>query len=191
MSENKKQELLPPSSPRLPVASPLPTPSLPPLPTGTSVWPFERGRYERNTLTVAASANYMRARADQAAACAELVSKREELALAISRLHALPERCAFEYEKGRLSRHSELRCLQLKHELDETNAKIAVTQANAVLAQYLPQPEARPEPPPPPAPTGLTPADVEKIAQALPELKPETVQTLVYALGGLLAEKNR
>ena len=89
MSDGKKPVLIPPSRSNLPAVSP-PAPSLPSLPTGNSVHLFERGRYESNTRTVAASANYMRARADQAAACAELIAQRENLTLAIARLHALP-----------------------------------------------------------------------------------------------------
>lgn len=187
---DKKQLVIPPSAARLPAASPPPTPSLPSLPTGNAWFGTQVGVYQRNTRTVAASADYMRARADQAAACMELIQKRDDLAMAIARLNSLPERCAHAYEKERLSRLSELRVLQLQHELDETNANIAVASARLQLAQYHPQPEA-PAPPPLAPPGGLTPSDVQKVAQIMPDIKPETIEALVLALTGLLAEKNK
>jgi len=191
VSDRKKQELLPPSNPRFPAATEPPRPSLPSLPAGNARFGTQVSVYQRNTRAVAASADYMRARADQAAACMELVLKREELALAIARLAWLPERCAHEYEKGRLSRLSELRILKLQHERDEIDAQIAVAAAKLQLAQYQPQPETPSAPPPAPAPMGLTPADVQKAAQMMPELKPESIETLLLMLGGLLAEKTK
>lgn len=191
MADRTKQQVSAPNSFRPPALS-APKPSLPYMTPGHSPWPFERGALERNTRTVAADAGYLRARADQAAAMTELIGKRDDLAMAIARLHSLPERCAHEYEKGRLSRLNELRCLRLQHELDETTAKISLAAARLQLAQYEPQPAPPPEPPAPipaPAPTGLTPADVEKVAQAMPEMKPETIRSLLWALGGLMAEK--
>lgn len=190
MSDPKKQIVIPPGGSRLPATIPPATPSLPSLPTGTAVWGSERRRYERNALTVAASAHYMRSRADQAQACMELVQKRDELAMAIARLASIPERCAHAYERERLGRLNELRLLHLQHEHDELQAKIRVAAAQLQLAQFMPVPES-PLPPAPPAPTGLTPSDVQKVAQIMPDMKPETIEALVLALGGFLAEKNK
>jgi hypothetical protein len=50
-----------------------------------------------------------------------------------------------------------------------------------------------PEPPAPaaaPQPVGLTPADVENVVQnSLPEMSPETLQTLLLLLRGVIDEK--
>jgi hypothetical protein len=187
---NKKQQLLPPPSGRHLPATVLSKPSLPSLPTGNA-WLGPAYRvYDRNRRTVEASANYLRARADQAQACVDLVRAREELAIAISRLAALPERCVHEYEKGRLDRLNELRLLRLQHELDETNARIALVAAQTQLASYTPQPPDAPPPPPSAAPVGLSPSEVEELVRAsLPEVSADTLRTLGLLLSGRLAEK--
>ena len=165
------------------------------MPAGTSIWPFEAGRYERNRRQVAAHADYLRARADQADACVALIKKRRELLLEIASLQDLPEEIAHRRELGRLNRLNELRLIQLQHELAQTDARIAVAGAQLRLVQLLPVPvpvvppaPAPPAPPPPPA--GLTPADVRKVLQAMPEIRPEAIETLVLMLSGVLAEKN-
>ena len=186
---DKKQLVLPPGSSRLPATAPRPTPSLPSLFAGTATFGTVVGVYERNTRQVAASANYMRARADQAAACTELIQKREELAVAISRLSWLDLRCEHEFEKGKLSMHNELQCMKLEHELSQTNLQIQVAQARFSLAQYQPQPEAPPPPPPPPTPDGLTPTEVEAVLQRFPDVKPELIEPIVMILRGMMAEK--
>ena len=190
---DKKQELLPPTRAHVPVYSPPAAPSLPSLPAGNSVWPFPVGRYERNSREVAGSAAYMRARADQAAACAELIAQREALGLAIARLHSLPERCQFEYERARLERLNTLELLRLQHELEVTNKKIEVANASMNLARALPIQEvpAPPAPPPTPAPSGLSLEEVEQMLMQMPDVKPETIRPLILALGGVLAEKSR
>lgn len=191
MSE-KKQQLLPPSGSRLPATVRSIKPSLPSLPSDSGKWfgsPSTLLDADRRYVEI--SAAYLRARGDQATAMAELVSAREDLALAISRLHALPERCAHEYEKGRLTRLSELRMLDLKCQTDELNAQSMLAAAQRYLASFEPAP---PDPPAPAAPAtvaGLTVGDVEQVAQQFPELNPETIRTLSLALSGLLAEKKK
>lgn len=187
---DKKQLILPPGSARLQATIPPATPSLPNLPTGNATVGPEWWVYQRNTRAVTASTGYMRSRADQAQACMELIQKRDELAMAIARLASIPERCAHAYERERLGRLNELRLLNLQHEHDELQAKIRVAAAQMQLAQFMPVPEP-PAQPSPPAPTGLTPSDVQKVAQIMPEMKPETIEALVLALGGFLAEKNK
>lgn len=186
--EKKKQEILPPSSPRLPTVSPPAPPSLPSLPSGNAVWGFERQRHERNALTVAASTKWLRAKADQGAAFVELLRQREESYLALLRLQSLPERAAHQYELGRLTRLNELQILKLQHERDEINAKIEVAAAQMRLAQYLPIPEV-PAAPPPPVPTGLTAAEVQQILEHVAELSTDTKEHLALLLAGAVQNK--
>ena len=192
MSDRKKVEvLLPSTKSRLPVASP-PTPSLPSLPSTSGEFSFTPTRaLAKDTAYSIQHAAKLRAMADQAAAFRELVEKRDALALAISDLHSLPDRCAHRFEMGRLSRHHERHLLVLQHEQEIIDAKVRNASAQVQLAQYLPMPEPPRALAPQPAPAGLTPADVQKAAQMMPELKPESIATLVLMLGGLLAEKNK
>jgi hypothetical protein len=188
---DKKQALVPGATPSLPSAEPPSRPTLPTLPIGSPGLYFtERQRYENMTRGVEASANYLRARADQAAACTELIHKREDLTLAVGRLHALPERLAFEYERTRLGRLSELKLLALQHQLDQVTAETRLIEAQRYKASLTPPP---PEPPSPPAPIvdGLTPADIRKAAEKLPELTPEAIETLTLLATAMLAEKRR
>ncbi|MGE3703288.1 MAG: hypothetical protein AB7G08_31795 [Hyphomicrobiaceae bacterium] len=154
---------------------------------------FEHRRHANNAREVAAHANYLRARADQADACLALVKKRRELLLEIASLRDLPDEIAHRRELGRLNRLNELRLAQLQHDLSETNAKIEVAIAQARLAAALPLPEREVERPvaaAPPAPQ-LSAADIRKAAEMMPELenKPEAIDTLVLVLTGMLAEK--
>ena len=189
---NKKQDLIPPPrSPQLP-ATVKPTPSLPSLPTGNATLGPLHSVYDRNRRAVEASANYYRARADQALACVELLSAREKLLLQVARLRSLPEMATHQEEKGRLDRLNELRLIKLQHELDETNARIALAIATTQLASYTPQPPEPPQPPAPPPsppPTGLDPREVEAVLQRFPDIKPESIEPIIMMLRGVLAEK--
>jgi hypothetical protein len=189
--DRKKQDVIPPTSTsRLPATTP-PRPTLPSLPTSSGISTFWNTPTEvarRDTEFIQRHAEKLRAMADQAAAFRQLVEERDALGLAIARTRSIDERCAHAYERERLARFNELRVLQLEHQLAEVNAKIALAQAEQLYAQYRPQ---APQPPPTPAPTGLTPADVQKAMQMVPELSPATVETLVLMLSGLMAEKNK
>ncbi len=191
MSDRKNQVIIPPSSSaRLPAVSP-PRPSLPAMPSGGGFAFTPTGQLRKDAQYLTLYSTKLRALADNAAAMRELVEKRDALAMAIANLESLPDRCAHQFEMGRLSRHNERELALLNYEHDQLQAKIRNAAAQMQLAQYLPIPEAPPAPSAPPAPTGLTPADVQKAAQMMPELKPETIETLVLMLGGLLAEKNK
>ena len=187
MSDPKKQQLLPPGAPRLPAAR-APRPSLPSMPTGGGFAFTEMGQLRKDAQYLGLYGAKLRALGDNAVAMRELVEKRDALALAIANLHSLPERCAHQYEMGRLSRHNELELARLNYEHDQLQAKIRNAAAQMQLLQYLPIPE-RSEPPAPPAPTGLTPDDVRKALQMMPEVKPEAIETLVLLLSGVMAEK--
>jgi hypothetical protein len=176
---------------------------LPSLPAGTASFGTQVGIYERNSRQVAASAAYMRARADQAAACAELIAQREMLGFAIARLHSLPERCQHEYEKGRLERLNELELLRLQHELDVTNKKIEVAQASTRLVEALPipvvpassAPQPTPAAPPPSPASGISAreaiAAINEVAAHMPDISPETREHLALLLSGYFSEKSR
>ncbi len=192
---DRKPFIIPPGAP-VPARVRSNAPALPALPSGNSGWPFERGRYERNALTVQAHTRWVDAKSAQLAAFAQLVKKKEDLMLAIASYEELPEKIAHQKALGRLDRLNELRMRQLQHELLETNARIEVAAANVRLAATLPIPE-REEPAaaaasPPPSPA-LNAAEIRKAAQMLPELdgKPELVDTLVLVLSGMLAEKHK
>jgi hypothetical protein len=197
--DNNRQSVIPPNALRLPTRSSSSLPTLPPLITGNSAWPFERGRYERNAAIVRANANYLQARTEQADACLALIKKREQLLLAIASLRDLPEKVAHQRELGRLSRLNELRLAQLQHQISEVNASIELAAASVRLAQYFPVKE-----PPPPAPVqaqvqqaapvqpkGLTPTDVRAALQQYPDIKPDAIEPIIMMLMGLMAEKNQ
>ena len=190
MAETKKQVVIPPS-PRLPVAR-APQPTLPSLPSSSGKWLGSPSTIlEADRRYVEIHAAFLRARADQAGAMRELLSAREQLALAVARLQSLPLVCEHEFIKGKMEREAELTLLELKHETAEAQARVALAAAKLQLAAYEPQPPEPAPPPPPPTPTGLTPADVQKIAQIMPDMKPETIEALVLALTGFMAEKNK
>jgi len=187
---DKKQLIIPPGS-RLPVGPRLTVPRVPELTSGNAVMGPERMRYDRNALTVAASTRFIEAKASQYAAFTGMVAKKEALVLALASYDDLPEKITHQRELGRISRTAELRREELQYQLAEINLKIEVAAANMRLAETLPIPQSPPASPPAPAPMGLTPADVQKAAQMMPELKPESIETLLLMLGGLLAEKTK
>lgn len=195
MADQKKYEIIsPPSGTRLPVARP-PRPSLPSMPTGGGFALTPTGQLRKDGQYLALYSTKLRVMADNAAAMRELIDKRDALAMAIANLESLPERCAHQYEMGRLSRHNELELAHLNYEHDQLQAKIRNAAAQMQLAQYLPIP-VRDEPTPThPAssPPPLTAAEIRKAAQMMPELegKPELIDTLVLVLSGIQAEKTK
>ena len=198
MTDRSKQQLIPPStSMRLPAVAP-PRPSLPWLPSsGGGPALTETSRLRKDIGFLGLHASKLRAMADQAAAFQTLVEKRDSLALAISNLESLGERCEHQYEMGRLSRHNERQLALLNYEHDQLQAKIRNAAAELQLAQYQPQPPA-PEAAPhhqastQPKPTGLTPAEVLESLRLTPEFnKPEILQALSYILTARLHEKEK
>lgn len=126
----------------------------------------------------------------------ELVSSREQLALAITRLQSLPALCEHEFIKGRMERASELTLLDIKHEIAEVQARAALAAARLQLAAYDPQPQQAPAPAPPSAPSdGVTVreavAAVDAIAEHMPEISPETRAHLALLLSGYLEQKRK
>jgi hypothetical protein len=191
MTDRSRQQIIPPpSGTRLPAAPP-PRPSIPSMPTGGGVALTQMGQLRKDGQYLTLYSAKLRALADNAVAMRELVEKRDALAMAIANLHSLPERCAHQYEMGRLSRHNELELARLNAEHDQLQAKIRNAAAQMQLAQYLPI-AVRDEPPPSAparAPAGLTPADVRSALQQYPDIKPEAIEPLIMMLTGILAEK--
>jgi hypothetical protein len=189
--ERKKQHVIPPgSTSRLPATTP-PRPTLPSLPTSSGAfWGTPTTILRKDTDYIESHAAKLRAMADQAAAFRQLVEERDALGLAIARTRSIDERCAHAYERERLARLNELRVLQLEHQLAEVNAKIALAQAEQLYAQYRPQAPATPTPPAPIV-EGLTPADIRKVAEKMPEITPESVDTLYMLATALMAEKRK
>lgn len=196
MTDGNKQEIMPPpNGTRLPAAPP-PRPSLPSMPTGGGVALTQIGQLRKDGQYLTLYSAKLRALADNAVAMRELVEKRDALAMAIANLHSLQERCAHQYEMGRLSRHNELELARLNAEHDQLQAKIRNAAAQMELARHLPIPVCEEPPvtvsaPPPPAPpVGLSPSEIEEVVRAsLPEITPETLRTLCLLLQGRLAEK--
>jgi hypothetical protein len=147
---------------------------------------------------VQAHTEFLQARTAQAASMAEVVEARVNLATVIAKLQTVDEIIAHEYQRGRADRQSEQaqwiharRMTELQHEREALDAQAALMRAQQRLAELQPKPPEPAPPPPPPPPVGLSPSDVEKVAHNMPELKPETVQSLVWALKGLLAENSK
>lgn len=198
MTDRKKQEIIPPpSGTRLPAVRP-PRPSLPSMPTGGGFALTEMGQLRKDAQYLGLYGAKLRALADNAVAMRELVEKRDALAMAIANLHSLPERCAHQYEMGRLSRHNEIELTRLNYEHDQLQAKIRNAAAQLQLTQFLPIPETSPPPPvqaPAAAPTGYSAeevmAAVDDIAEHMQDVAPEARKHLALLLAGYLKEKRR
>lgn len=164
-------------------------PSLPSLPASSgSCFGSRSAIMRKDTEFVRQHAEYLQARTSQSNAMRELVDSRLSLATTIAKLSALPEIAEHEYLKGRADRDYEIRMLHLMHQTGIADAEARLMQAQQYLASLRPEP---PRPTTTATAQGLTPSDVEQIAQQLPELKPETVRTLSLMLAGWLAEKNK
>lgn len=167
-----------------------PTPSLPSLPNSSGALLGTRNAIlKKDTAFVELHTAYLNARRRQSDEMNGLVESRMKAALTMAKLTALPEIALHEYERGRRDRTHELTMLDLLHQTDEAIAAARLAEAQKRLADVMPKPPEAPQTPP--TATGLSPADVEKVAQNMPELKPDTIQSLVWALGGLLAEKTK
>ena len=164
-----------------------PRPSLPALPSSSgAIFGTSKMLLRKDTEFVQQSAAYLQARTAQSDAMTGLVESRLKLATTIAKLSALPEMAIYEYELGRRERAHELTMRDLAQQTERTTAEAVLLQTQQVLASLTP-----PATPPQSqqSATSLSVADVEKVAQNMPELKPETIQSLLWALNGLLGEK--
>ncbi len=174
------------SLPALPSVTP--RPSLPALPSSSgAIWGSRERLLRKDTEFVQQSAKFLQARTAQSDAMTSLVESRLRLATTIAKLSALPEIAIHEYELGRRERAHELAMRDLAQQTERTTAEAVLLQTQQALASLTPQ--TPPPQTPPPTTASLSVSDVEKVAQNMPELKPETIQSLVWALNGLLGEK--
>lgn len=196
MSDDDRLQLTPYRS-TLPVITP--TPSFPALASSSGAFVGPRRRIARKDEEFfIADAARIEAQEKQCRAFTSLIGARSDAALAMARLQALPEIAEHAYYKGRAERSAEeqqwlhdVRIAALEHERDEIHAQTEVERAKKRLEDL--QPAASEQSTPATAPAalkGLTPAEVQMVAQRLPEMKRETVETLCMMLSGLLAEKN-
>ena len=129
------------------------------------------------------------ARAGQARSAAAYVDACHELARSMARLDWLPEVLEADYMRGKLQRAHEIEMDRIAHATTEAQARIGLWEAvraaegfNSALTLNNAQPSSA---------KGLTTTEVEMMAQRLPDMKPEMIDTLVMMLSGLLAEKNK
>lgn len=164
-----------------------PRPSLPALPSSSgAIWGSRERLLRKDTDFVQQSAKYLQARIAQSDAMTGLVESRLKLATTIARLSALPEIALHEYELGRRERAHELTMRDLAQQTDRTTAEVVLLQTQQALASLSPQmPPSMAQQ----SSASLSISDVEKVAQNMPEIKPETIQSLVWALNGMLGEK--
>lgn len=190
-------------SPRetLPTRGTAPGASLPSLPSSSGkVWGSATTVMRADAAYVQHHTEFLQARVAQSSAMKDLVESRVALATVIAKLQTIDEIIAYEYRRGRADRQSEVaewahtaRLATLRHEHDELDAIATLIRSRQRIAELDPKqppiPERSPPMPESPPTAGLSPADVESVAQNMPELQPDTIRTLVLALNGLLAEK--
>lgn len=159
---------------------PAPTIAVPDLPSSSGTWLGSRTHIlEKDAHFVRAHADFLDARMTQANSLFELIAARMRLFRLMAELAALPEACR------RLEEHK-LRMLTLKNEADATEAAIVLAEARSRLAQVMGgQKQAAPA-----ANDGfLGLEEIEELLQTLPEIAPETLQTLSLMLKGRMKEK--
>jgi hypothetical protein len=201
MDDDDHRQLTPARS-SLPVRV-TPRPTIPTLQSSSGAFPWTRTYVARKDAEfLETDTRRILAQKAQTEAFTGLVESRMTAALVMAKIQALPELAHHQYDRGRSERQAEkskwqhaARVVALEHEREQTNALADLVRAQQRLAELQPAPPPPPAPappaPPPAAPMkGLTTAEVQMIAQRLPELKPETVETLCMMLSGLLAEKN-
>lgn len=158
-------------------ASPI---SIPELPSDSGSWAWSRTQVlHDDTEYVQAHAGFLDARAAQAGALHDLVAARMRIMRLMAELAALPETCR------RVEEHK-LRLLTLKNEVEATEAAIILAEARSRFAQAT----GGVKPAAPQTNDGsLTTDEIEELLQSLPEISPETLQTLSLMLKGRLKEK--
>lgn len=194
MADTKR--LVPHQAAQLPAVR---APSLPDLPATSEQFALtRRSRASKDAAFTRAHADWVQARAEQADAARALSDARFALAVALSKWQHIDEVCQYEYQKGFLTRLSELRVLALELETREINARIGRDQAMLALQAYQPQPPSQPTaaahappvaPPPPAPPPGLTPSEIDEMLAQMPELSKEVRSTISYLLNARLREK--
>lgn len=153
--------------------------SLPDMPDRSGAWLGTREYIlRRDAEFVRAHADYLVARGEQADAMHGLISARMRLGRLMAEMAALPEACR------RIEEHK-LRMLVLRNEAEATEAAIILAEARSRLSQSMKGAQAS-------VPTGdgsLSIDEIEELLQALPEISPETMQTLSLMLKGRMKEK--
>ena len=198
MTDTKNVTIIPPRE-VLPSRGTAPAASLPSLPSSSgTVLGSATTIMQHDCAYVQVYTEFLQARTAQSSAMKDLVESRVALATVIAKLQTIDEIIAHEYRRGRADRQSEAaewahtaRLAAIRHERDELDAVATLIRSRQRLAEFDPKPPPIPDQPPPqPSPAaGLSPADVERVAQNMPELQPDTIRTLLLALNGLLAEK--
>lgn len=126
-----------------------------------------------------AHARFLRARGAQTDALHDLITARTRVARVMVELAALPEVCRREQEH-------KLRMLTLKNEAEATEAAIILAEARNRFAQAA---AGKPQVTAPATDSSLSLDEVEELLQTLPEIAPETLQTLSLMLKGRMKEK--
>jgi hypothetical protein len=186
-------------SSRPPAVRPIPT--MPALPSSSGAFSLSRtSAMRKDTAFVESHTELLKAKRGQTDAMTALIESRVGAALAMAKISALPEIAHHAYQRGRAERTREVndwehqgRVSALDRQRTEADAKTALLFALQRLADAE---RGAPEPPPvapsleqPPTITGLTPDDVEDVLSHLPEIPPETLETIRRLLAGFLKEK--
>jgi len=180
MNEDDKPQLR-----RRAVARPAASLPMPAMPSSSGAWLGSRTNILRKDAAyVHAHAELLAAKSKQTAAMRDLIDARVGLAGALARMASIDEIISHEHSRGRLERAHQLRLVDLEHQRAEALAEVALAAARAQLGDYAPT--ARPA-----SSRSVSIEDVEAVAQGMPELRPETIRTLLNALSGYLAEKRK
>lgn len=157
-----------------------PTIDVPDLPSSSGAWFGARTQIlEKDARFIRAHSDVLDAQASRTNTLFELMAARMRLFRLMAELAALPEACR------RLEEHR-LRMLALKNEAEATEAAIVLAEARSRLSQVMGgQKQAAPA-----ANDGfLGLEEIEELLQTLPEIAPETLQTLSLMLKGRMKEK--
>lgn len=162
----------------------------PSLPSDSGEWAWtERSKFLKDTAFVDATSKFYRARADQSRAFSELLAARIQLAKVMTEVNDIRDICEHHYALGRTERAHELAMLELR-------ARIEQQALRNDLQQLLPPPATPPLPAPSPSPSpvsstsaGIQPADVMALLDSMPDVSPETKETLSELLPALAKEK--
>lgn len=171
-------------------ASRVPTRGSVHLPTDGGV--LSRIRFKSGARFVRQHADYLDARTTQARSAQAYINACHELARSIARLDWLPEVLESDYLRGKRNRAHEIEMDRMAHATAEAHARAGLLEALQTAERFRPAPQSDTGAQVAPAALkGLTTAEVEMVAQRLPEMKRETIETLLMMLSGLLAEKNQ
>jgi hypothetical protein len=159
------------------------------LPAGGSWW--DTRLLAKKARFVREHAAHLDARTVQARSAQAYVDACHELARSIARLDWLPEVLEADYQRGKLERAHEIEMARIAHATAQAHAQARLLEALHTAQRFLPEPSSgAPASAQPTSTKGLSMAEVEMVAQRLPEMKRETIETLLMMLSGLIAEKN-